>query len=78
MEAPRHGADVPAALGRYLAGSEEAHAAFIEQLFQHMVKQPVQAFGPRTLADLQKAFTANEFSIRSQMVEIMAASALKS
>jgi hypothetical protein len=64
-------------LGRFLAGSEEAHAAFVEKLFQHMVKQPVRAFGPRALPDLQYAFTANEFNIRNQLVEIMAASALK-
>jgi hypothetical protein len=63
-------------LARYLAGSEEAHAAFVEQLFKHLVKQPVQAFGPRTLSDLQKVFAANEFNIRKEMVEIMAASAL--
>lgn len=63
-------------LARYLAGSEEAHAAFVEKLFQHLVKQPIRAFGPRTLPDLEKSFAANEFSIRQEMVEIMAASAL--
>jgi hypothetical protein len=64
-------------LARYLAESEEAHAAFIERLFQHLVKQPVRAFGPSTLPDLQQAFAANECNIRKEMVEIMAASALK-
>jgi hypothetical protein len=64
-------------LARYLAGSEEAHEAFVEQLFEHLVKQPVQAFGPRTLSDLTQEFEANQFNIRKQMVAIMAASALK-
>jgi cytochrome c553 len=64
-------------LARYLAGSEEAHAAFVEKLFQHLVKQPVRAHGPQTLTEMVQAFAANEFSIRKQMVEIMAASALK-
>jgi hypothetical protein len=64
-------------LARYLASSEEAHAAFVEKLFQHMVKQPVRAFGPQTLPNLEQSFAANQFSIRKEMVAIMAASALK-
>jgi hypothetical protein len=63
------------ALARFLANSEEAHAAFVEQLFQHMVKQPVRAFGPEALPHLEKSFAAHDFSIRKQMVEIMAVSA---
>jgi cytochrome c553 len=78
---PRSGTEVKffgaRGLARYLAGSEEAQSAFVERLFQHLVKQPVQAFGPETLPDLQKVFAANEFNIRKEMVEIMAASALE-
>ena len=40
-------------LAKFLAGSEEVHSAFAEQLFQHLVKQPVRAYGPRQLADLR-------------------------
>src|SRR5262249_46148342 len=61
---------------RFLAGSEEARGAFVEKLFQHLVKQPVRAFGPRTLPELTRRFAANGFSIRRQLVETMAASAL--
>jgi hypothetical protein len=64
-------------LARYLTESDEAHAAFVEKLFQHLVKQPIRAFGPRTLPDLQRAFETQGFSIRKEMVEIMAVSALK-
>jgi hypothetical protein len=60
-------------LARYLAGSEEAHAAFVERLFHHLVKQPAQAFGSETLPELRKSFEKQEFNIRKQMVEIMAA-----
>jgi len=63
-------------LARFLAGSEEAHGALVEKLFQNVVKQPVRAFGSETLPSLDRAFAANEFSIRKQLVEIMAASAL--
>jgi mono/diheme cytochrome c family protein len=64
-------------LATFLAGSEEAHAAFVEKLFQHLVKQPVNAFGPQAAGDLQRAFAAGEFNIRKQVVETMAVSALK-
>ena len=64
-------------LARFLADSEESHAAFVEKLFHHTVKQPVRAYGPQALGNLQTAFTANQCSIRKQMVEIMAISALK-
>jgi hypothetical protein len=63
-------------LAHYLAGSDEAHAAFVEKLFQHMVKQPVLAYGRQTLPDLERSFAENQCSIRKLMVEIMAASVL--
>lgn len=62
-------------LATFLAGSEEVHAAFVEQLFQHLVKQPVLAYGPQTLPSLQRSFVANEFSIRKQIVETVALAA---
>ncbi len=64
-------------LGRYLADSEEAHAAFVEKLFQYVVKQPIRAYGPQALPELQRSFDSNGCSIRKLMVDIMAESALK-
>jgi hypothetical protein len=63
-------------LARYLADSDEAHGAFVEKLFQHLVKQPVLAYGPRTLPELQGAFEKNRYSIRNLMVQTMVATAL--
>ena len=34
-------------LATFLADSEEAHTAFVQQLFHYLVKQPVRAFGYR-------------------------------
>ena len=62
-------------LARYLADSPEVHAAFTERLFQHLVKQPVRAYGPSTGEELRRAFTANQYHIRRQIVETLAASA---
>jgi hypothetical protein len=63
-------------LAAFLVGSEETHAAFTQQLFQHMVKQPIHAFGPERLSELQKSFEANNFHIRKLVVEIVSVSAL--
>ncbi len=43
-------------LGRYLADSDEAHAAFVEKLFQHLVKQPDLAYGPQYAAHFGAQF----------------------
>lgn len=63
-------------LARYLAGSEEAHTAFVERLFQYLVKQPIRAYGPQTLPGLQRAFEGQACNIRKLMVEIATQSAL--
>ena len=31
-------------LAAFLAGSEETHDAFVEQLFHYLVKQPIRAY----------------------------------
>ena len=64
-------------LARFMASSEDAHSAFVEKLFHHLVKQPVRAYGPKTLSDLVRYFEANEFNIRKLMVEIVAVTAVK-
>jgi cytochrome c553 len=63
-------------LAQFLAGSEEVHEAFVEQLFHHLVRQPVRAYGPNALAELRRSFAAQDFNIRKLMVEIVATSAL--
>lgn len=62
-------------LATFLAGSDETHDAFVEQLFHSLVKQPIRAYGPRTLPDLRRSFAAQDFHIRKLLVEIVAASA---
>jgi cytochrome c553 len=64
-------------LAEYLAHSDECHAAFVEQLFHHLVQQPVQAYGPTTLDDLRRSFTEHNFNIRHLAIEIMVATARK-
>ena len=63
-------------IAAFLAGSEEAHTAFVQQLFHFLVKQPMRAFGYQELPGLRRFFAAHDFNIRKLMVEIMATSAL--
>ncbi len=63
-------------LATVLANSDETHAAFIDQLFHYLVKQPIPAFGPRVASNLRKSFSANDYSIRKLIVEIVATAAL--
>jgi hypothetical protein len=63
-------------LAEYLAASPDCHAAFVEQLFHHLVQQPVAAYGPQTLENLTQRFVDGNFNIRQLAVEIVVATAL--
>ena len=68
--------DGVSSLAAFLAASEETHTAIVQQLFHHLVKQPVRAFGSKTLPNLRRFFASHDFSLRKLAVEIMATSAL--
>ncbi len=63
-------------LAKFLAGSEEVQTAFAERLFQHLVKQPVRAYGARESAELRAFFAAHGYSVRKLMVEAVTVAAL--
>jgi hypothetical protein len=56
-------------LAGYLANSEEAQGAFVEKLFQYLIKQPVRGFGPTAAQDLRRTFAAKGYSVRQQVIE---------
>ena len=56
--------------------SEQAQNAFIEQLFHHVVKQPVRAYGANVMETLRKAFVASEFNLQQLLADIVQVSAL--
>jgi hypothetical protein len=64
-------------LAEFLAGSEEVQTAFVEQLFRHLAKQSVRAYGPKALTDLQETFAKNGYSIRKLTVEAATTAALQ-
>jgi mono/diheme cytochrome c family protein len=63
-------------LARFLAGSEEAHAAFAQQLFHHYAKQPVRAYGLQRPEELRQSFAAANYNIRALVVDVTASAAL--
>lgn len=64
----------PRDLATFLAGSDEAHAAVVERLFQHVVKQPLRAFGTDRGEKLRRLFVKNEFSLRALLRDTVVAS----
>ncbi len=74
----RHEFASTTALVEYLAQSEEVHQAFTEQLFHHLVKQPVAAFGTGLPAWLQTRLIEQNFHIQKLLVDIMVSTALRS
>lgn len=78
---PRTGEEVQFAgardLSRFLADSDESHTAFVQKLFQYMVKQPIRAYGPQALPDLLHTFEQNQFNMRQQMIETAVMAALE-
>jgi hypothetical protein len=57
-------------LAAFLANSQETHDAFVQQLFQQLVKQPVRAYGLEEPVRLREAFAKSGYSIRKLVVEI--------
>ena len=63
-------------VAEFAARSEQAQNAFIEQLFHQTVKQPVLAYGPKTMDQLRLSFVASDFNIQKLLVEIATLSSL--
>ena len=57
-------------LGRYLANSPDAHRAFTEHLFHHLLKQPTRAYGVDTLEKMTLYFEKNSLNMRQLAAEM--------
>ena len=60
----------PRDIVNHVADNPAGHRAFIRQLFHHTVKQPVPAFGPKALDQLQAGFAASGCHIQKLLLEI--------
>jgi hypothetical protein len=63
-------------LAEFAIHSNQAQNAFIQQLFHHVVKQPLLAYGSGTLKHLRETFVASNFNMRQLLTEIVTVSAL--
>jgi len=62
-------------LGEFLAHSEESQMAFVQQLFEYMIKQPIQAYEANLDRDLCAYFSQNgynNYALLQQMVAVAA------
>jgi hypothetical protein len=64
-------------VAEFAINSDQAQNAFIQQLFHHVVKQPLLAYGAGTLKQLRQAFVAADFNMQKLMTEIVSVSALR-
>lgn len=60
----------PRDIAEYVADNPSGHRAFIRHLFNHTVKQPIPAYGPKVLDDLQTLFAKSGCHIQNLLVEI--------
>ena len=63
-------------IAEFAVKSEHAHNAFIEQLFNQVVKQPLPAYGNDTLNQLRLSFVQSGYNIQKLLVDIATVSAL--
>lgn len=65
-------------VAEHAASSSTAQAAFVEQLFHHVVNQPALAYGADTIRRLREAFAASGYNVRQLLVEIACVGAMPS
>jgi hypothetical protein len=60
----------PRDLAVHAAESHEARKGFVRQFFQYLVKQPPAAYGPETLEQLEKSFSADNCNMQKLAINI--------
>jgi hypothetical protein len=63
-------------VAEFAIASERANRAFIEQLFQYLVKQSPRAYGSETSARLRDSFVASGYNLRHLLADIATLAAL--
>lgn len=58
-------------LAQFIANDSNAQKNFIQNLFEYMIKQPIQAYGKNTVDDLHAHFVKSNFSCKELIVEIL-------
>lgn len=66
----------PRDVAEFAVRNEDAHRAFVTQLFQQVVKQPAIAYGRDMTEQLRQSFVASGFNIQKLLVDIVSVTAL--
>ncbi|PWU18510.1 MAG: hypothetical protein C5B50_08985 [Verrucomicrobia bacterium] len=66
----------PRDVAAFAVNSEQAQNGFIEQLFHHVVKQPMAAYGRDVPERLRQLFVASGFNMQTLLVECAATAAM--
>ncbi|NNE92490.1 MAG: DUF1592 domain-containing protein [Verrucomicrobiales bacterium] len=64
-------------VAKFAAERRSAHEAFIEQLFHHIVKQPMLAYGPDVPERLRKDFEKSGYNVRDLIMKIAVIAAME-
>ncbi|MEZ6063002.1 MAG: DUF1592 domain-containing protein [Planctomycetaceae bacterium] len=57
-------------IAEFAVSHDEAHRAFVTQVFQHLVKQNPMAYGEQTIEALSEQFEKDQFNIQNLWVQI--------
>jgi Protein of unknown function (DUF1592)/Protein of unknown function (DUF1588)/PA14 domain/Protein of unknown function (DUF1595)/Cytochrome C oxidase, cbb3-type, subunit III len=63
-------------VAKFAIASEQAQNVFIEQLFHHLVKEPIRAYGSDVMQRLREDFVKSEFNIQKLLGNIATIAAL--
>ncbi len=63
-------------VAEFAANAPSAHRAFIQQIFHHLVKQPVLAYGPDTMDEMRDEFEKTGFNVPELLKRVALTSAL--
>ena len=67
----------PRDVAGFALGNEQALNGFIQQLFHHLVKQPLLAYGADTMTRLRESFVARNFNIQELVLDIVTLASLQ-
>ncbi len=62
--------DGPEGLAKFIANNPHAQKSFLRHLFQHLAKQPVEAYGHNALDQIHAKFVASRFNMKTAVIEI--------
>lgn len=63
-------------LAESLASSSQTYRSFVQEIFVHLVKQPIQAYGPNLWDELTSSFCQLEYDIRELVVQVATVAAM--